>query len=242
MKSGPHAIGANDREKSYSLPYELFPTGPFELPAALRRLRDMKKSARGPDIAALMDQAVAELADADSLTMVPGVGDPAPKFELPNQIGALVSLDGLLATGPAVLVFYRGVWCPFCTLTLRAYEQYLPDLRSAGASLVGISLQTPDDSLTMAERNRLSYPVLSDLGGAVSSNYGLVFKLPNYLQEVYRQLGHPLPAFNGTDDWELPVSATFVVDRSGLVRFAEALPDYTQRSDPADVLATVMRL
>lgn len=229
-------------EKSYHLPDELFPADIFHLATALQQLRALRDSAVGADVAAKMDQATAELAAANPLTAMPAVGDIAPKFELANQSGTIVSLDELIATGPAVLVFYRGVWCPFCSLTLRAYEQYLPDLRTMGASLVGISLQTPDDSLTTAQRNALTYQVLSDLGAKVSRAYGLTFRLPEYLRKSYRELGHPLPAFNGTDDWELPIPATFVVDSDGIIRFAEALPDYTYRTNPADVMAALRKM
>src|SRR5262249_19035969 len=157
-----------DNQKNYRLPYELFPTGTFELPAALQRLRGGRDSAVGADIAAKMDRATAELVAANPLAETPVAGDMAPKFALANQTGTMVSLDELLANGPAVVVFYRGVWCPYCNLTLRAYQQYLAELRQIGASLVGISLQTPDDSLTTTERNALTYQVLSDVGGKVS--------------------------------------------------------------------------
>ncbi|OBJ50939.1 hypothetical protein A9W95_23015 [Mycobacterium sp. 1423905.2] len=196
----------------------------------------------GSEAAAKMDQATAELAGADSLAHIPAVGDAAPTFALPNEVGEIVSLDGLLASGPAVLAFYRGVWCPFCSLTLRAYQPHLPALRASGASMVAISLQTPDASLSTAAGNGLSYPVLSDVGGAVSRDYGLVFQLPGYLQDVYRQLGHPLPTFNGTNDWALPVPAVFVIDKSGVVRFGKALLDYTQRTDPLEVVDVVAHL
>jgi peroxiredoxin len=229
-------------EKNYHLPYELFPTGAFELPVVLQKLRDLRDSAVGADVAAKMDLATAELAGADPLAGMPGIGDIAPGFELPNQTGSIVSLDGLLAVGPAVVVFYRGVWCPFCSLTLRAYEQHLTELATSGVSLVGISPQTPDDSLTMAERNALTYQVLSDVGATASRAYGLVFELPTYLRDTYRTLGHPLPAFNGTDDWELPVPATFVIDGDGKIVFADALADYTHRTDPAQVMAAVRHL
>src|SRR5215471_4234778 len=115
-----------DTVKTYRLPYEHFPTDTFELRAALDRLRQVRNSVRGATVAAQMDRATAELAATVPLAGLPAVGDVAPKFELANQIGSVVSLDGLLATGPAVVVFYRGVWCPFCSLTLRAYAQHLP--------------------------------------------------------------------------------------------------------------------
>jgi peroxiredoxin len=111
-----------------------------------------------------------------------------------------------------------------------------------GTSLVGISPQAPDDSLTTADRNELGFQVLSDVKGAVAAAYGLLYELPAYLQEVYIERGHPLPAFNRTDDWTLPIPATFVIGVDGEVRFAEAFVDYTYRTDPAEVIATVRRI
>jgi peroxiredoxin len=234
--------GDVDVEKKYHIPDEFFPAESFELAAALQKLRDSRDSAVPANIAAKLDQATAELVGADALDGMPGIGDMAPKFELANQNGSMVSLDGLLATGPVVVVFYRGVWSPACNLTLRAYEQHVPQLRKMRASLVAISLQTPDASLTMAERNALSFEVLSDVGADVSYAYGLVFELPGYLHDIYRNLGHPLPAFNGTDDWELLIPASFVIGRDGRIQFADAIPDYLHRTDPADVIAVVRQL
>jgi peroxiredoxin len=233
---------SSDTEKTYYMPYELFPTESFELPVALQGGRELRTSVVGADVAAKMDRATAELEAANPLANVPDVGAIAPTFELLNQNGEMVSLEVLLRSGPTVVVFYRGVWCPFCNLTLRAYEQQVPQLQELGASLVAISLQTPDDSLTTAERNTLTYHVLSDSKAAVSRAYGLVFELPEELKDIYRKLGHPLPAFNGTGDWKLPIPATFVIDRDGRIQFADALPDYTYRTDPVEVMATVRKL
>ena len=115
----------------------------------------------------------------------------------------------------------------------------LPQINRLGASLVAISGQTPDNSLSMAEKNELTYEVLSDVGLTVARSYGLVFRLPGYLQDAYERLGHPLPMFNGTGEQTLPLPATFVIARDGIVRFAYANPDYTHRADPKDILAVL---
>jgi peroxiredoxin len=107
---------------------------------------------------------------------------------------------------------------------------------------VAVSPQTPDDSLTVAERNDLTYEVLSDVRAAAARAYELVFRLPRYLQEAYQELGYHLPAFNGADDWELSIPATFVIDRDRTIRFADADLDYTRRADPADVLAALREM
>ena len=226
-------------EKNYDIYEEFFPQGTFDLPTVLKMFRDGRDEAVGRDIADRMDRATAELEAMNPLSDMPSPGSAAPLFELPNHQGRTVSLSGLLETGPVVVVFYRGTWCPYCNLELRAYQQHVPEITDLGAALVAVSPQTPDDSLTIAERNDLTFEVLSDVGAAAARSYGLVFRLPTYLQEAYRELGHPLPAFNATDDWELPIPGTFVIDRDRTIRFAEAHPDYTRRPDPADVLATL---
>ena len=214
-----------------------------DLAVGLQQLRDQRSSPReGLDITAKMDTSTAEIAAAIPLSRMPQIGNVAPKFELMNHLGSMVSLNTLLAGGPAVLVFYRGGWCPFCSLTLRAYSQHLNELRNLGASLVAISLQTLADSVATVEKNRLGYDVLSDLGGAVSRAYGLIFRLPQPLQRIYRELGRPLPIFNGTDDWALPLPATFVVDGDAIVRFTVAMPDHTHRVDPVAVVAAVKQI
>jgi peroxiredoxin len=218
---------------------EFFPQGPFDLPVALKMFRDGRDGAVGRDIAARMDRATAELEAIDPLRDMPSAGRAAPLFVLPNHKGSTVGLSELLEIGPVVVVFYRGVWCPYCNLTLRAYQQHVREISELGAMLVAISPQMPDDSLTMVERNDLTYEVLSDVGAAAARAYGLVFRLPRYLQESYQELGHPLPAFNGTGDWELPIPAAFVIDRDRTIRFAQADPDYTRRADPADLLAAL---
>lgn len=228
-------------DTTHSYPRLLSP-GDFELPAVLAMFRSARDSAFGADVGVLMDKATAELEATHPLTAVPAVGDPAPGFELPDHKGGVVSLDSLVATGPAVVVFYRGVWCPYCNLTLRAYQNHVDALRESGASLVAISPQIPDESLNTLERNSLQYDVLSDVGADTARAYGLTFRLPDYLVDLYRAHGIPLPAFNGTDTWELPIPATFIIDSTKTVRFAEAAPDYTQRADPAEIVAAVQKL
>jgi peroxiredoxin len=186
-----------------------------------------------------MDKATAELIQSKLADQVAGVGSEAPGFSLPNATGQQVTLSQMLTRGPVVISFYRGVWCPFCNLEQRALQQHLPQISELGASLVAISGQTPDNSLSMAEKNELTYEVLTDIGLTVASSYGLVFRLPDYLQEAYEQLGHPVPMFDGPGQQTLPIPATFVADRDGIVRFAYANPDYMHRADPKDILATL---
>lgn len=167
------------------------------------------------------------------------VGEAAPDFELPDARGGSVTLTSLRGEGPVVLVFYRGAWCPYCNLQLRAFQAALADIHAAGASLVAVSPQTPDNSLTLAEQAELAFPVLSDVGNDVARSYGLVYALGGADRELHRGLGADLTAFNGDDSWELPAVAVFVVDADGTIRYASVAGDYRWRVGPDEVLAAL---
>lgn len=170
-----------------------------------------------------------------------GVGDRAPEFVLPDATLDKVRLSDLLESGPVVLVWYRGGWCPYCNLELRAYQEALPNIRSHGATLVAISPELPDHSLSTKEKGRLEFTVLSDVGNRVARQYGLVFKLPDEVATHYKD-HFDLTAYNGDASNELPLAATYVVDTEGVIRFAFADADYRRRAEPADVLRTLRKL
>ncbi|WP_412070437.1 peroxiredoxin-like family protein [Rubrivirga sp. IMCC43871] len=176
--------------------------------------------------------ATAELAAGGAL----GVGDRAPDFQLPGVDGATVRLSDLLIDGPVVLTFYRGAWCPYCNTQLRDYQQALARVEAAGAQLVAVSPQAPDSSTALADRAALAFPVLSDLGNAVSRAYGLVYRVDDATRRRYESVGVDLDRYNGTDDWELPVPATYVVRRDGTIAAAFVEADYTQRASARMVL------
>jgi peroxiredoxin len=141
-----------------------------------------------------------------------------------------------------VIVFYRGGWCPYCNLTLRAWQQRVPELAQRDASLVAISPQSPDNSLDTAEKNTLAFPVLSDSALEAARAFGIAFDLTPDLVEIYKGLGNDLPVRNGNGLWALPVPATFVIGRDGRVAFAHVEADYRQRAEPDDVLRVIDRL
>jgi len=170
------------------------------------------------------------------------MGDEAPPFTLPNATGGDVKLADALAEGPVVLTFYRGTWCPYCNTELRDLQAVLPEIEAAGASLIAISPQQPDSSLSMQEKHSLTFPVLSDAGNAVSRAYGLVFSVGEDVKERYEAIGIDLAVVNGDDAWELPVPATYVIDSEGVIRFAFVEADYTQRAAPRQILEALQSL
>src|SRR5262249_27668535 len=141
--------------------------------------------------------------------------------------------------GPVVVTFYRGAWCPYCNLAVRAYQQALAETNALGASLVAISPQTPDNSLTFEETEKLGFEVLSDHGNAVAREFRIVYRLGDEMFELMSQFDVDLLKANGDDSRELPLPGTFVIGRDGVIRFAEAYADHTQRADPARVIVAL---
>jgi peroxiredoxin len=179
----------------------------------------------------------ADQAAVDYAARAPKVGDRAPGFTLPDQLGRQVSLAGELQQGPVVLIFYRGEWCPYCNIMLRTYGLRAADFSQRGARLVAVSPQTPDNSLTMAEKHSLEFPVLSDEGGEMIGTYGLKYDVAS--RELYEAVGCDLAKFNGKGGWILPAPAVFVIDREEIVRFVGVNGDYTQRVEPDEALAAL---
>lgn len=184
-----------------------------------------------------------ELHTVDRFPQVLKVGDKAPGFLLPDAHGRAVSSVGLLERGPIVLSFYRGAWCPFCNMELRSLQQALPEFEALGARLVAVSPEKPDQSLPLVEREGLRFPVLTDAGNALARQFGIVFGLEGEIRRISLDVfGVDLPKFNGDESWELPVPATYVIDRAGVIRMAFFDPEFRHRVEPAIVLQVLRAL
>jgi peroxiredoxin len=189
------------------------------------------------DRRAAMERHIAHLAETGIGRNAKQVGDQAPDIVLPDASGRTFDVAKLLETGPVIVTFYRGGWCPYCNLELRAYQAVLPRITAAGAKLVAISPEKPDDSVSTAEKNALTFPVLSDIGQRVGKAFGLVYSFTDELRSVYDGFKLDIPAKNGApDDWSLPLSATYVIGPDGRILFADTSVDYRRRTDPLDVL------
>lgn len=147
-----------------------------------------------------------------------------------------MSSNAVLARGPLVISFYRGVWCPFCNIELKSLQAELPNYQALGASLVAISPQTEANSRQSQHDNSLSFPILSDAGNAVAAAFGLRYALGDELVELHKALNIALPDFNGDDSWTLAMPARYVVGLGGLILYAEVNPDATRRPEPSDLL------
>lgn len=170
-------------------------------------------------------------------------GDAAPAFALQDPDGKPVSSAELLAEGPLVVTFYRGIWCPYCNMDLQAIQAALPEVEARGARLVAISPQTAPNSRRSQRDNKLGFPILSDPRNDVAASFGLRFKLPDYLADLYRNaFKNDLAVVNGDPSWTLPMPARFVIGTDGVIAYAEVNPDYTRRPDPSELLRVLDRL
>jgi peroxiredoxin len=196
----------------------------------------------GSDISDLVAIDIDDLRQSGLLDRVARPGDQLPGLTLPNATGDAVDLRALSESGPLVITFYRGGWCPYCNLELRGYQQLLSAFTDHGATLVAVSPETPDDTLDTAQKNALAFPVLSDVEGRLADALGVRFALSPAVKALYQRFGHDLPTRNGDGGWSLPMPATFIVAKGGVIASVFADPSYRRRLDPEATLAAVAAL
>jgi peroxiredoxin len=199
------------------------------------------RAARPAEVSAIMERATAELIASGAAARALKAGDHAPAFTLDAPDGTPTASTDLLAQGPLVVSFYRGVWCPYCNMELQELEAAREGFEAAGARLVAISPQNRVNSRKSLRENALGFPILSDPGNTVAAAFGLRFALPGYLVDLYKSLGNMLPQFNGDDSWTLPMPGRFVIGSDGVITYAEVNPDYTRRPEAADMLPAIQR-
>jgi len=188
---------------------------------------------------AIHARSVAELKEKYLAANILAVGAKAPQFELPDHDGKIVSSAALLVQKRVVLCFIRGRWCPFCVGQMEAMNLIVPEIENAGAALVAISPQTIKQSFFMHDQHKLHFPLLSDAGNQVARQFGLSYRVPEFQADVYRRAFVNLPFTNGDESWELPIPATYILDRDGSVLYASADEDYTERPEPKDIVAAL---
>jgi peroxiredoxin len=194
----------------------------------------------GDTIARLIGGDIEELRSSGILDRAAKAGDSFPATtNLVDSHGEPFDLLALAGQKPLIVTFYRGGWCPYCNLELRAYQALLADIRAAGGELVAVSPELPDHALSTAEKNDVAYTVLSDVGGALASALGIRFTLSDAVKPFYEKAGHALPDRNGDGTWALPMPATFVIEAGGRIAEAFIEPDYRQRLDPKQALAAL---
>ncbi|MCV6638163.1 peroxiredoxin-like family protein [Candidatus Albibeggiatoa sp. nov. NOAA] len=193
-----------------------------------------------PEAATLFDQDTEQTIQNEIDKHALKTGDKAPSFTLPDQLGREVSSEQLLNDGVLVVSFYRGGWCPYCNLELRALQTHQNKIKALGANLVAISPQLPDESMSTVEKNALTFTVLSDVDNVIARQFGLVFTLSEKLRPYYQGFGIDLAATNGSDSFELPIPATYVINQDGVIIADYVNADYKQRLEPELILQALV--
>jgi peroxiredoxin len=194
------------------------------------------------EVQAIHARAVRELERSGIAAGTLHPGSKVPEFELPDQNGRLIRSSDLLQEGGLVICFVRGRWCPFCVGQLEAMNAIRLRIRELGSSLVAISPQTVHQCFLMADQHQLGFPLLHDSGNSLAREFGLAYRVPEYQREIYQKVFVNLPFVNGDPNWELPIPATYILDRDATVLYAAAIPDYTERPEPEDLLQFLPRL
>jgi peroxiredoxin len=185
---------------------------------------------------AIHARAIAELKQTNLATNILPVGSKIPNFQVQDHDGKSVPSPDLLRTGRLVLCFIRGRWCPFCVAQMEAMNLVLQEIEETGATLAAISPQTVQQSFFMRDQHKLRFPLLSDAGNKVAQQFGLTYRIPEEQKAVYQRSFVNLPFVNGDDSWELPIPATYIIDRDGTVLYASANEDYTERPEPVEIV------
>lgn len=214
---------------------------PATLTQQLSAKRQQLEQLQSADELQAIDSSVRELSEAAFIENCLTVGDIAPDFVLPNAEGEPVRLSEHLQKGPVVLSFFRGKWCPYCCLELKALQQNLDAITASGATLLAISPQTRQWTQATAGELELTFDLLCDEENMVARRFGLVYPLPMALRETLRRQEIDLPAINGEDSYELPLPATYVIGSDRKIRYAFVSTDFRERSEPELFLASLAK-
>ncbi|MDO6743003.1 peroxiredoxin-like family protein [Tenacibaculum soleae] len=166
-------------------------------------------------------------------------GDIFPDFSLPNAKGELTSLNALLEKGKVVLTFYRGGWCPYCNLALKALQNVVPQIKEKNATLVAVTPETPDNTLSVKEKNELDFEILTSKDNGLARSLGLTYKLPKELADLYKKFGIDLLESQGNKTNELPIAATYIIETDKKITYSFITEDYKLRAEPSDIIAAL---
>ena len=206
------------------------------------RLEAIRRSRETAQIRAAYDEFLHRLSASEVAAGALAPGDQMPTFLLPTAEGRLLSSEELLARGPLVVTFFRGAWCPYCAETLDALQAVLPTLSRLGGTLVALTPETGGLALTMKTSHELGFEVLVDVDLVTAMAFGIVFRTPPLYVALLRDRGHDLAARSGNAGWWLPVPATFLVEKSGMIARSWVNIDFTRRAEPTEILAALATL
>lgn len=208
----------------------------------LKDLEDKSSKRIPPEVLEAGRKGEAEIAASGILKTALNVGAKMPDFSLKDAAGKTIKSEDLLKEGNLIIVFYRGAWCPYCNLYLRGLQKYLPRFRENGGNLVAISGENPDNSLSVEKKNNLEFKVLSDPDFQTARKFGIVYQVPKPIDEVARGYGLDFKNYYKTEMSELPLSATYVINREGKIVYAFLEPDYKKRADPEKIILVLKEI
>ena len=212
-----------------------------ELDALLEVRRKASAAKASDEKKKIYAEGIEDVKNSGILEKALNVGDKAPNFTLNNATNNPVSLYDELENGPVILTWYRGGWCPYCNITLLFLQEKLPEFKQEGATLIALTPELPDKSLSTSEKNELEFTVLSDVGNKVGKEYGVVFELTMDVASIY-EAGFGLSENNGDDSHELPLAATYIIDQDGIIQYAFLNEDYRNRAEPAVIIEELKKL
>ncbi len=186
----------------------------------------------------MMKTATAEVVSKTALS----VGAKMPSFRLSDANGKTVASSDLLKKGNLVVVFYRGAWCPYCNLYLKKLQNNVSQIQAQNAAIVAISVENPDKSLSVAQKNKVSFDVLSDPKLETARKFGIVYQLDSDTNEKYKGYGIDLVRQNETATPDLPLSATYIVNQKGEITYAFLESDYKKRAEPNDIIEMLSKM
>lgn len=185
----------------------------------------------------IMHAATKSLEESGIKDIVLKVGDKMPEFELQNQNGEIIKSSVLYSTSPLIITFYRGFWCPYCNTDLAYLNNYVNEAEQLGAKMIAISPEKTEYSNKIIKSQNLKFDILMDQSNKVAEKFGLKFHLPNDLIGLYRDgFNINLPQLHNDTEWTLPMPGRFLVDTNGIIKYAEATPDYTTRPNPDEIM------
>ncbi|EPR66383.1 peroxiredoxin-like family protein [Cyclobacterium qasimii] len=202
----------------------------------LQQLKDKFNDTAPDETKTTYKKGIDEVVQSGIVEKARQVGDVAPDFVLSNAKGEKVKLSDQLKNGPVVLTWYRGGWCPYCNITLHHLQEALPEIKALGAQLLALTPELPDKSLSTSEKHNLAFEVLSDIDNKVGKDYGIVFHLIDGVAKIYNEK-FDLNAYNGNEENELPLAATYIIGQDGLIEYAFLDADYRNRANPEDLIA-----
>lgn len=207
----------------------------MSLKARLDACRRAFRVSAPPEIVGTLEASVAELVRADSVGQAIRAGDKAPLFKLRNHTGDIVSLSEALDRGPVIISFFRGGWCPFCRLEMEALAEAHSEIRQLGGTLIGLSPLTSANGTS-------SFPILKDPACRIATRYRIAFTVAPRFRAAYRALGYPGGSEKNNHHWVLPLPATYIIDRNGIVVLSYVDADYATRLEPMEIAVALTHL